>query len=458
MSTKFISVNGYEKIERIKGSKKVRKQLAVKTSEKKTKRMDNILSMLYYIVVVPATFFSGIVKFITPSKKNKRKSFSRKKFMYNKVAPTLAIILLVLTVGYWTNWIDFGLNVQLDGQTVASVSDSGVIQHAKEITNDKLNKDTDASFTPVYQIGVVNQNETSSNAQTVSNAMVETDTSVTDDVAGLYVNDELIGVCSSATDLQNKLDEIINKAKKKYKDNTEISFYNEVKVESGIFNSNSVEDTESLIKKAEKKETKAKDTPKEHKPLTMVKPTSEDVAKVAEAMKEEEILPPSENDTPEMAEKRRTQVIKKYGDMPISQAFSDEKICELLSDELESMNALREQIRECFGIVVTEDENGEVSETSESGITSEQVEKLLSFYIHEADENADDCGSVTLDKFLTKFIPYMVTLYQIYQYDGNQISAAGAEMTNKDSFGAANININNAEALLCVLKELNKAA
>ena len=59
MSTKFISVNGYEKIERIKGSKKVRKQLAVKTSEKKTKRMDNILSMLYYIVVVPATFFSG---------------------------------------------------------------------------------------------------------------------------------------------------------------------------------------------------------------------------------------------------------------------------------------------------------------------------------------------------------------------------------------------------------------
>ena len=187
MSTKFISVNGYEKIERIKGSKKVRKQLAVKTSEKKTKRMDNILAMLYYIVVVPATFFSGIVKFITPSKKNKRKSFSRKKFMYNRVAPTLAIILLVLTVGYWTNWIDFGLNVQLDGQTVASVSDSGVIQHAKEITNDKLNKDTDASFTPVYQIGVVNQNEASNNAQTVSNAMVETDTNVTDDVAGLYV-------------------------------------------------------------------------------------------------------------------------------------------------------------------------------------------------------------------------------------------------------------------------------
>lgn len=84
--------------------------------------------------------------------------------------------------------------------------------------------------------------------------MVETDTNVTDDVAGLYVNDELIGVCPSATNLQNKLDEIISKAKKKYKDNTEINFYNEVKVESGIFSSDSVEDTDSLIKKAEKKE------------------------------------------------------------------------------------------------------------------------------------------------------------------------------------------------------------
>lgn len=210
--------------------------------------------------------------------------------------------------------------------------------------------------------------------------------------------------------------------------------------------------------KTEKKEPKTKEAPKEHKPLTMVKPTPEDVAKVEEAMKEEEILPPSENDTPEMAEKRRTQVIKKYGDMPISEAFNDETVCELLSDELESMQALREQIRECFGIVVTEDENGEVTETTESGVNSEQVEGLLRFYIHEADKNAADCGSVTLDKFLTNFIPYMVILYQIYQYDGNQISAAGAEMTNKDSFGAANININNAEALLCVLKELNKAA
>lgn len=255
MSTKFISVNGYEKIEHIKGSRKACKQLKVKTSEKKSKRMDSILAMLYYIVVVPATFFSGIVKFFkSPFKKNKRKSYSKKKFMYNKVAPTLAIILLALTVGYWTNWIDFGLNVQLDGQTVASVSDSGVIQHANEITNDKLNKDTDANFTPVYQIGVVNQNETSDNAQSVSNAMVENDTSVTDDVAGLYVNDELVGVCSSATKLQSKLDSIIDKAKKKYDDKTEISFYNEVKVESGIFSSDSIENTDTLIKKAEKDE------------------------------------------------------------------------------------------------------------------------------------------------------------------------------------------------------------
>lgn len=254
MNTKFISVNGFEKIEHIDGSKKAIRQLKVKSSPQKSKRMDGILALLYYIVVVPATFFSNIIKFFkAPFKKgSSRKEFPRKRFVYNGVAPALAIVLLLITVGYWTNWIDFGLNVQVDGQTFASVSDSGVIEHAKEITNDKLSKDVDANFTPVYQIGVVSENEKSSSAEKVSNAMVQTNANISDDVAGLYVNDELIGVCPSATDLQLKLDTIIEDAKKKYDDKTEISFYNEVRVENGIFSSDSIEDTDSLIKKAEK--------------------------------------------------------------------------------------------------------------------------------------------------------------------------------------------------------------
>ena len=143
----------------------------------------------------------------------------------------------------------------------------------------------------------------------------------------------------------------------------------------------------------------------------------------------------------------------------ISKAFADEKIQELLAVEFESLGAFREQIMKCFGIELTENANGEIVETSESGITAEQVEKLLQYYMHEADETADDCGSVKLDKFLTRFIPYMVTLYQIYSYSCDKISAAGQEMTDsKSDFGAGQININNAEALLCVLNELNKAA
>lgn len=214
-------------------------------------------------------------------------------------------------------------------------------------------------------------------------------------------------------------------------------------------------EAEPKAKAAEPKKAEAK----EHKPLTMVKPTAEEVAKVEKAMEEEEILPPVAGETKEAIEKRRLQVIKKYGDMPISKAFADEKIQELLAVEFESLGAFREQIMKCFGIELTENANGEIVETSESGITAEQVEKLLQYYMHEADETADDCGSVKLDKFLTRFIPYMVTLYQIYSYSCDQISAAGQEMTDsKSDFGAGQININNAEALLCVLNELNKAA
>ena len=145
--------------------------------------------------------------------------------------------------------------------------------------------------------------------------------------------------------------------------------------------------------------------------------------------------------------------------MPISKAFADEKIQELLAVEFESLGAFREQIMKCFGIELTENADGEIVETSETGFTAEQVEKLLQYYMHEADETADDCASVKLDKFLTRFIPYMVTLYQIYGYSCDQICAAGQEMTDsKSDFGAGQININNAEALLCVLNELYKAA
>ena len=224
---------------------------------------------------------------------------------------------------------------------------------------------------------------------------------------------------------------------------------------------------DNIIVKAEAvEEPKAKNAEpkkaevKEHKPLKMVKPTAEDVAKVEKAMEEEEeILPPVAGETKEAIEKRRLQVIKKYGDMPISKAFADEKIQELLAVEFESLGAFREQIMKCFGIELTENADGEIVETSETGFTAEQVEKLLQYYMHEADETADDCASVKLDKFLTRFIPYMVTLYQIYGYSCDQICAAGQEMTDsKADFGAGQININNAEALLCVLNELYKAA
>lgn len=219
-------------------------------------------------------------------------------------------------------------------------------------------------------------------------------------------------------------------------------------------------EADMAVKAEAEAEPKAKAAePKEHKPLKMVKPTAEEVAKVEKAMEEEEILPPVAGETKETIEKRRLQVIKKYGDMPISQAFADEKIQELLAVEFESLGAFREQIMKCFGIELTENANGEIVETSEIGFTAEQVEKLLQYYMHEADETADDCGSVKLDKFLTRFIPYMVTLYQIYGYSCDQICAAGQEMTDsKSDFGAGQININNAEALLCVLNELNKAA
>jgi murein DD-endopeptidase MepM/ murein hydrolase activator NlpD len=236
LSTKFISIEGYGEIQPLETKRKRKKSFSFSGI---------ILSILYLLIVVPAKAVKSF------SFKQWRKSFTVKKFMTGFVTPATAVALLVLTIGYWTNYVDFGLDVQYQGKTVASVTDSGVIQQAKEITNDKLSDDVDANFTPVYQVAMLNG---TSDANEVSGAIVETNDSLSDNVAGLYINDELIGVCKSADELQSKLDALLQEDKEHYDSDSEIGFYNEVQVKEGIYSNSDIVSADDLIAKAEKSE------------------------------------------------------------------------------------------------------------------------------------------------------------------------------------------------------------
>lgn len=246
MKTKFISLNGYEEIENLETSKKALKKF--KKRNKKTLTVSSLLlTVMYFIFIVPAKAIKNF------SLKEFINSLTPKKVMQNFVVPVTAMALLVLTIGYWTNYIDFGLSVQCDGETFASVSDTGVIQQAKEITNDKLSDDVDANFTPVYQVKMMGTEESSATANQVSNAMVSTDTSLSNNCAGLYINGKLMGACDSYDELNSALDELLKDDKEYYDNKSDIGFYNNVEVKEGIFNNSDIKTVDEIIKTAQSK-------------------------------------------------------------------------------------------------------------------------------------------------------------------------------------------------------------
>ncbi|MBQ9674139.1 MAG: peptidoglycan DD-metalloendopeptidase family protein [Ruminococcus sp.] len=239
MNTKFITVNGYNEIEELNKIKKASsKSGRASSANSKKKLQSTLLLAVIYILLTPVR----VVKNFS------LKNLTVKQALTGYAFPAVSILLLVITVVYWTQYVNFGLKVQRDGETVALVADTGVIEKAREITSDKLSDDIGEEFTPVYQVTVVDKDDS---ADKVSNAIVSNEDSVSDNLAGLYVNDELIGVCSSADELNEKLDSLIAVYKEKYDDKTEVGFSNEVEVKEGIFNNDELVTVDELIEKAQ---------------------------------------------------------------------------------------------------------------------------------------------------------------------------------------------------------------
>ncbi|MDD6646062.1 MAG: peptidoglycan DD-metalloendopeptidase family protein, partial [Oscillospiraceae bacterium] len=225
-----------------------------KRSKKALTLSSILLTVMYFILIVPAKAIKNALGAIKNfSLKEIINSITPRKVMQNFVVPVTAVALLVLTIGYWTNYIDFGLSVQCGGETFASVSDTGVIQQAREITNDKLSEDVDANFTPVYQVKMMGVEETSATANQVSNAMVSTDTSLSNNSAGLYINGKFIGACDSYDELNSSLEELLKDDKEYYDEESEIGFYNNVEVKEGIFNNSDLKSVDEIIKTAKSK-------------------------------------------------------------------------------------------------------------------------------------------------------------------------------------------------------------
>ena len=194
------------------------------------------------------------------------------------------------------------------------------------------------------------------------------------------------------------------------------------------------------------------------KPLEMKQPDAKTVKELELAVKEieeEPITLPADDDNEEKVALRRALVAKKYGGLSLKEAYSNAEVAKYITREVEALSAFRLRLMEAFDVRVDENDN-QIGESG-FGVTKEQVDGLIHHYIKEADKNAKDYGEVKLDKFLLVYIPYMIQLYEIYGYKIDDIIKAGNTMMQlTDGFTAANININNAGALVLVLRDLDK--
>lgn len=194
------------------------------------------------------------------------------------------------------------------------------------------------------------------------------------------------------------------------------------------------------------------------KPLEMKQPdvqTVKELELVVKEVDEETITLPGDGDNEETVTLRRALVAKKYGSLSLKEAYSNAEVSKYITREVEALSAFRLRLMETFDVKVDENDN-QIGESS-FGVTKEQVDELIHHYIKEADKNAKDYGEVKLDKFLLVYIPYMIQLYEIYGHKIDDIMKAGNTMMQlTDGFTAANININNAGALVLVLRDLDK--
>ena len=213
-------------------------------------------------------------------------------------------------------------------------------------------------------------------------------------------------------------------------------------------------------RKAKAAEPKADAKPENKaKPLELKKPEAKEVKElesVVKTLEEETITLPGDNDDEETVTLRRALVAKKYGDLTLKEAYSNEDVTKYITREVEALSDFRFRLMEAFDIKLDEKDN-QVGESG-YGISKEQVDGLVHHYIKESDKNAKDYSEVKLDKFLLVFIPYMVQLYEIYGHKIEEIVKGGNTMMQmSEGFTAANININNAGALVLVLRDLDKA-
>lgn len=184
----------------------------------------------------------------------------------------------------------------------------------------------------------------------------------------------------------------------------------------------------------------------------VAEPAPETVEKVKEAVEKVEPYMAKDKELPAERQKRHEVLVKAYGDLTLKQVLSDKDKKVYFSAELEAIRRFRDFMIKKFG---TGDAGNKLAANQ---LTAPEIEATIHHYIHEcSDKTSENWNDITIDKFISKFMPYMMSLYKMLaKYSDEQIFKAGCEMCHSSVFGLNRINLQNIDALHYLLNPEEK--
>ncbi len=169
----------------------------------------------------------------------------RRSKLLNALMPMTALFLLVATVSY-LNSLQFGLAITYKDQTLGLVENADVIEEASSIIDSRIiNKSLDTlEDQPKYKVAVVSNSSELKSSSELSRSIIENDSTLTDNVCGVFADGDFIGAVPTEEDAQKVLDEILAEQKKSFKSDNgkveSVEFNSSISVGTGVYASDSV--------------------------------------------------------------------------------------------------------------------------------------------------------------------------------------------------------------------------
>ncbi len=194
-------------------------------------------------------FFRGIRRLCLPTSTFKQLTTPRG--IFNVAVPTLALILLVFTVCFWSMG-DYSLTVTCGDEYVANISNEAILTEATAQVNNALSasKGNDQTVTPTIQISAPYSGSANSGARDVFAKLVNLNAGIVNDACGLYVDGVFFGATLSYEDIDAKLTEYLDAAKEGYDGTTTVSFNNSVEIKKDVYSVDTLTEAEELFEAA----------------------------------------------------------------------------------------------------------------------------------------------------------------------------------------------------------------